>query len=326
VDGSRLFTLAFAAAVGACSSKGGAAAGGGSIPATSFVFVRAVDATRSHLVAYDTATQAETTLATLDDTGQANDLAIAPDRSKVAFSAVFRAGGETVKGDAKAIWTVGVDGASYVRLTPPIAADPTLTQETIDRASPEWARDGSSVLFVLTTGSRNMTRSTLASVGTGGGAPDADLGANADCQTLASPRFTADGSAMTAILSACASSKSGIAFYDPAPAAPTKRLGGTDTAQGPAVVAPDGATLYFREQLGAHSAIVASPVAGGKPRTIYAPPDANVAGFDLSPDGTQIVAGIGGCTIVVVASLDAAAPTAATVATGAGGSCAPAWH
>ncbi len=288
--------------------------------------MRPLDATRSHLVAFDTATQQETTIATLDDAGDATDVAIAPDRKKIAFVGTFRPAGETVKGDTKALWVVGLDGKSYTRLTPPVAADASLKNEVVDRASPEWTRDGASVLFVFRTTATGLDKATLASASATGGAPAADLGANADCQAIATPRFAFDGSGMTAILSTCAMTKNGVALYDPQPAAPTKRLDGTDGAEGPAVLAPDGVTLYFREQLGAHAAIVARPIAGGKTRTIYASPDANVQGFDLSPDGTQMVAGVGGCTIVLVTELDAATPTATTIATGAGGSCVPAWH
>ncbi|HEY8076272.1 MAG TPA: hypothetical protein VIF62_19235 [Labilithrix sp.] len=319
----KRFFLALALAACSSSSSG---ASSSALPATSVVFVRALDATRSHVVAFDTATQQETTIATLDDAGDATDVAIAPDRTKIAFLGTFRASGETVKGDTKALWVVGLDGSSYVRLTPPVAADASLKNEMVDRASPEWTRDGSSVLFVFRTTATGLDKSTLASAPAGGGAPNQDLGANADCGAIASPRFASDGSGMTAILSACAKTKNGIALYDPQPAAPTKRIDATDGAEGPAIVAADGATIYYREQLGAHAAIVARAITGGKTRTIYASPDANVQGFDLSPDGTQIVAGIGGCTIVLVTDLDAATPTSTTIATGAGGSCVPAWH
>jgi len=319
--------LLFALVLASCSSSSPRSGGSASaLSATSVVFVRAVDATRSHVVAFDTATQQESTIAALDETGDATDVAISPDRTKVAFTGTFRASGETVKGDTKALWVVGLDGSSYTRLTPPVAADPSLKNEAVDRASPEWTRDGASVLFVFRTTATGLDKSTLASAPAGGGAPNADLGANADCQAIASPRFAADGSGMTAILSACAMTKNGVALYDLEPAAPTKRIDGTDGAEGPAMLAPDGVTLYFREQLGAHAAIVSRDTRVGKTRTVYASPDANVQGFDLSPDGTAIVAGVGGCTIVLVTSLDAATPTSTTIATGAGGSCVPAWH
>jgi len=70
---------------------------------------------------------------------------------------------------------------------------------------------------------------------------------------------------------------------------------------------------------------VSRPVSGGKAKTVYAPPDANVAGYDLSPDGTQIVVGVGGCKIVLLTTLDVK-PTVTPVTSDAGGSCAPSWH
>lgn len=308
--------------VGCSSSSSSGGSGAAALPATSFVFVRG-----TQIVAFDTGSSSEKVLATLEGASRPEDVALSPDRTKVAFIGVFRPGGETVKGDDKAVWTMGADGSGLQRLTPPVAADAEIQDQAIDRASPEWTRDGSSVVFVLATtgkkGAQTLNESELWQASASGVAKYGD--ANADCALISSPRFSGDG--MTSILKACSKSANGIAIYDALPPGePSSRIAGTDGSDGPAIVSPDGATLYYRVQVGAHTALVSRPSAGGKAKTLYAPADANVAGYDLSPDGTQIVAGVGGCKIVVLSSLDAATPTVTPVTESAGGSCAPSWH
>ena len=113
------------------SSGGGGTSSSSTLPATSFVFVRG-----TQIVSFDTDANAEKIIATLDATSRPSDVAVSPDRTKVAFIGVFRPGGETVNGDDKAVWTVSVDGSGFQRLTPPVAADTTIQDQAIDRSSP----------------------------------------------------------------------------------------------------------------------------------------------------------------------------------------------
>lgn len=176
------------------SGGGGSSSGGGGgtaqpLSATTFVFTRDVGDDR-HLLAMDYTTGDERVIATLAeesvDGWNIDGAAVSPDRTRVAFASHY--GGETadVLSNANIIWTVGVDGADYLRLTPPYrsehAGDP---RWQVDIRDPLFTPDGTQVVYDHGEGGGSGGYVAPWAISTaGGGLPQAiELPRSAGCST-----------------------------------------------------------------------------------------------------------------------------------------------
>lgn len=173
---------------GSTSSSGGASQAP-PLSATTFVFTRDVGDDQ-HLVAMDYASGDEHVITTLADESvdgwNIDGAAVSPDRTRIVIASHYGASAADLLVTANIVWTFDVDGADFVRLTPPVqsshAGDPAWR---IDVRDPLYAPDGARVAYDRGEGNGNGGYVAPFAIATTGGAlPEAiELPRSEHCST-----------------------------------------------------------------------------------------------------------------------------------------------
>jgi hypothetical protein len=268
----------------------GGAGGSMPLPDTAFVFVKSVRSNADHLWAFDTASNRSWEISTLGDDGQNGiklngPIALSPDRSLVAFIAIFRVLPDDAytNGDAQALWTVATDGASFNRVTPPLPkpSDDGCTIQNNDprcpmgytcdtainhcfpphyqvtRLYPEFSPDGSTLWFELETSWFDETGMLVAgglptSVPTSGGQqPMPFMDSLPGCLdgVGTQPSISPDGQKMILNIFGCRTPGSeGLYVYGVPPSSPMTQVAALDVFSVPKVRWKDANTIVYVEK------------------------------------------------------------------------------
>lgn len=361
-------------------SSGGASSGGGSgssssgggpinvtpLPATAFVFVKHVRQGADHIYSFDTATGQATLVTNLNDDGTkgtqlAGGIALSHDRTRVAFSGIYKADPSDAytPGDAQAIWTVTVDGQTFTRLTPSLpmpsndgcnvdaecASGSTCatashhcfqTGFNVDRRDPAWSADDGTVWFGFgqfwTDQSGKLAGgSALATVSAAGGQLPMLKGLMGPCAIQSGPSPSPDGKKVAHFVGGCTIGSDQIYVDDVSLQGDGLTFPATETS--PYINwAPDGSAIaYLYTDSGAETGVVVQPLPSGQPTFLVRPTDGvtRVSGLAASPDAMTIiiaVSGMGtGCDLASVTNFTGGGQPVVTALTNDGMSCYPAW-
>jgi len=275
-------------------------ASGTSLPpsGTTFVFLRshALRDPSLEIWAYDVSTGQERLVTDLVENGAGHPVhgvAISPDRNRIAFASSYGAtADEIAAGTTDILWTVGLDGTDFRRVTPPSA----------DGAeNPAWSPDGLTIAY---DGPAAAGRFPF-TIAAGGGTPVASA-FDPVCGQVMDVAIRPTGDGFLAVQSAClAVGHDGLALYPNGGSTTPTRLvinngaGEVDVSITKPSWVSDGSGFMFVATgtftFGGNNVLLPAAylysIAGGTFAPLVTPPDANteVLAAALSPDGRFLV-------------------------------------
>ena len=246
------------ATTGGSSGGSGSTSSAAALSATTFVFTRDVGDDDQHLIAMDYATGDERVITTLEEDTVSgwniDGASVSPDRTHVAIASHYGATTADLLATANIIWTLDVDGADFVRLTPPVKSEHAGDSRwQIDIRDPRYSPDGTQVAYDHGEGGGGGGYVAPWSISTAGGALPSliDLPRSEHCSTTIGAAFQPSTGDLLVRHSVCQNeTDEGYFLYPKAGGDPTYLIDAAGvTYDGKPSFSHDGAAFVYQARL-----------------------------------------------------------------------------